>query len=100
MILWKIPRLPLCRLRKWRGCNQSSGCFSHNPLCLCLALPPHQRNADYWELRWEKGCELGSQQRKGGADVPLQNVTATTQAFAIILFFLNNEIRPVSVIFF
>lgn len=36
IIQWKIPRLPLCRLGKQNGCNQSSGCFTHNPLCLSL----------------------------------------------------------------
>lgn len=66
IIQWKIPRLPLCCLGKQRGCNQSSGCFNHNPLCLCLALLPHQRNADYWELCWEKGRELVQQRKRWG----------------------------------
>lgn len=78
VIQWKIPRLPLCWLRKHRGCNQSSGCFGRNPSCLSLALLPHQRSADYWGLRWERGWEMGSGHGEGGADTPLTNTTVTS----------------------
>lgn len=63
MIQWKIPRLPLCRLRKHRGCNQSSGCFSHNPLCLSRHYFPIKgalitgNSAGNMTGRWEVGME-------------------------------------------
>lgn len=72
-IQWKVPRLPFCWLRQQRGCNQSSGCFNHNPACLCLAFPikgtlitgsPTGKRA----ARWFSG-------EKGGADTPLQNAS-------------------------
>lgn len=78
VIQWKIPRLPLCWLRKHRGCNQSSGCFGRNPSCLSLALLPHQRSTDYWGLRWEWGWEMGNGHGRGGADTPLTNTTVTS----------------------
>lgn len=63
LIQWKIPRLPLCRLRKQRGCNQSSGCFSRNPLCLSLHCFPIKgtlitgNSAGNRAPRWEVGME-------------------------------------------
>ena len=63
MIQWKIPRLLLCRLRKHRGCNQSSGCFSHNPLCLSRHYFPIKgalitgNSAGNMTGRWEVGME-------------------------------------------
>lgn len=69
MIQWKIPRLLLCWLRKQRGCNQSSGCFSHNPLCLSLHCFPIKgtlitgNSAGNQAGRWEVGMEKVEQTR-------------------------------------
>lgn len=69
MIQWKIPRLPLCWLRKHRGCNQSSGCFRHNPLCLSLQCFPIKgalitgNSAGNGAGRWEVGMEKEEQTR-------------------------------------
>lgn len=69
MIQWKIPRLPLCWLRKQWGCNQSSGCFSHNPLCLSLHCFPIKgilitgNSAGNRAGRWEVGLDKVEQTR-------------------------------------
>lgn len=80
MIQWKIPRLPLCWLRKQRGCNQSSGCFSHNPLCLSLHCFPIKgtlitgNSAGNRARRWEVGMEKVEQTRL------LKNITVNSSS--------------------